>query len=66
MRQFSEGPEKVKEVFFDGEMIPFGPQLLYVAKEMEGLVVSAEVCEDVWSPVSPGIEKQRWRARYLL
>ncbi len=56
MRQFSEGPEKAKEVFFDGEMIPFGPQLLYVAKEMEGLVVSAEVCEDVWSPVSPGIK----------
>ena len=34
------------------KQIPFGPQLLFVADQMEELVISAEICEDVWSPVS--------------
>lgn len=56
MRQFCQGPGTAGEILFDGEMIPFGPQLLFVAASMESLVVSAEICEDVWSAVPPGIE----------
>lgn len=59
MRQFREGPEEVRRIEFCGEKIPFGPQILFVSDEMENLIVSAEICEDVWSPVPPSIEAAR-------
>ncbi len=55
MRQFRQGPETAREILFDNEKLPFGPQLLFAASSMESLVVSAEICEDVWSPVPPSI-----------
>ena len=55
MRQFTPGPEKARYISFNGEEIPFGPQLLFQAAEMEDLIVAAEICEDVWSPVPPSI-----------
>ncbi len=59
MRQFRPGPPQAREIFFDGERIPFGPQLLFTAREMDSLIISAEICEDVWSPVPPSIEAVR-------
>ena len=59
MRQFRQGPEKAEDILFDGEMIPFGPGLLFVERETDSLVVSAEICEDVWSPVPPSIRAAR-------
>lgn len=56
MRQFTPGPEKCREVLFEGKPIPFGPQILFQATTMENLIVSAEICEDVWSPVPPSIQ----------
>lgn len=56
MRQFCPGPDTAREILFEGDLVPFGPQILYQAKEMEELVVSAEICEDVWSPVPPSIK----------
>ena len=53
MRQFCAGPKSVKEVTIAGQSVPLGQQLLYQAKEMEGLVVAAEICEDVWSVMPP-------------
>jgi NAD+ synthase (glutamine-hydrolysing) len=32
---------------------PFGPDLLFAADDVPGLVVHAEVCEDMWVPVPP-------------
>src|SRR5690349_2150386 len=32
---------------------PFGPDLLFEALDVPGLVVHAEVCEDVWVPIPP-------------
>lgn len=55
MRQFTPGPEKAGYVLFDGEEIPFGPQILFEAAGLEDLIVSAEICEDVWSPIPPSI-----------
>ena len=59
MRQFRQGPDVAREILFDGEKLPFGPQILFVAEEMDALIVSAEICEDVWSPVPPSIEAAR-------
>lgn len=56
MRQFTPGPQTVREITFEGKKIPFGPQILFQAEGMEEMVVAAEICEDVWSPVPPSIQ----------
>ena len=56
MRQFTPGPQTVREITFEEKKIPFGPQILFQAEGMEELVVAAEICEDVWSPVPPSIQ----------
>ena len=59
MRQFRQGPKKARSILFEGQEILFGPQILYQADSMNELVVSAEICEDVWSPVPPSIGAAR-------
>ena len=56
MRQFTPGPQTVREITVEGKKIPFGPQILFQAEGMEELVVAAEICEDVWSPIPPSIQ----------
>ena len=56
MRQFTPGPKKAREIMFEGNLIPFGPQILFQSTVMEDLVVAAEICEDVWSVVPPSIK----------
>jgi NAD+ synthase (glutamine-hydrolysing) len=36
--------------------VPFGPDLLFEAADINGLVVHAEICEDVWVPNPPSSE----------
>lgn len=56
MRQFTPGPDQAGYLLFEGEQVPFGPQILFEASGVEDLIVSAEICEDVWSPVPPSIQ----------
>ena len=56
MRQFRPGPNKARTIYFDGEDVLFGPGLLYQADDFPELIVSAEICEDVWAPMPPSIE----------
>ncbi len=39
-----------------GADVPFGPDLLFEAEDVPGLVVHAEVCEDMWVPIPPSSE----------
>ena len=39
-----------------GVEVPFGPDLLFRAKDVPGLVLHVEVCEDMWVPVPPSAE----------
>ncbi|MGY4967166.1 NAD(+) synthase [Streptomyces sp. 900105245] len=39
-----------------GEAVPFGVDLLFEAADVPGLVLHAEVCEDMWVPVPPSAE----------
>ncbi|WP_205698383.1 NAD(+) synthase [Conexibacter sp. SYSU D00693] len=39
-----------------GTELPFGPDLLFAAEDVRGLVVHVEVCEDLWVPVPPSAE----------
>ncbi len=66
MRQFRRGPELARYISFEGQEIPFGPKLLFVARNMETLVVAAEICEDVWSPIPPSIEAAREGATLIV
>ena len=66
MRQFSAGPDVAREIEFDGKKVPFGPQILFTTNGMEQLIVSAEICEDVWSPIPPSIKAAREGATIIV
>ena len=38
------------------EEVPLGPDLLFAATDVPGLVLHVEVCEDMWVPVPPSAE----------
>jgi NAD+ synthase (glutamine-hydrolysing) len=35
---------------------PFGPDLVFAAEDVPGLVIHAEICEDIWVPIPPSSE----------
>ena len=39
-----------------GHTAPFGPDLLFAAADIPGLIVHAEICEDIWVPNPPSGE----------
>ncbi|MEK8052977.1 NAD(+) synthase [Ideonella sp. DXS22W] len=43
--------DRVNVAGFQG--VPFGPDLLFQAANLPALVLHAEICEDVWTPVPP-------------
>jgi NAD+ synthase (glutamine-hydrolysing) len=36
-----------------GQEVPFGPDQLFAAEDLPGLIVHAEICEDLWVPMPP-------------
>lgn len=52
-RHFTAGNRIPEEIEWQGDMVPFGANLLFSCKEVEGLVVAAEICEDIWVPLPP-------------
>ena len=54
-RYFIQGNKEAVSLYFDGEAVPFGTNILLEAEGMEGLLVGCEICEDIWAPVSPGV-----------
>ena len=65
-RQIAPGDDQGGEIRIGGEDVPFGPRLLFEAEDMEGLVLHAEVCEDMWVPVPPSSEAALAGATVLL
>jgi NAD+ synthase (glutamine-hydrolysing) len=55
-RQLAPGDDQAGEVTVGGQKVPFGPDLLFAATDVPGLVLHAEVCEDMWVPVPPSAE----------
>jgi NAD+ synthase (glutamine-hydrolysing) len=55
-RQIAPGDDERGEIRIGGVDVPFGPDLLFAADDVPGLVVHVEVCEDVWVPVPPSSE----------
>jgi NAD+ synthase (glutamine-hydrolysing) len=49
-----------------GQQVPLGPDLLFAATDVPGLVVHVEVCEDLWVPLTPSTEAALAGATVLL
>ncbi|MBV9211409.1 MAG: NAD(+) synthase [Acidobacteria bacterium] len=53
-RQFTSGRNAVsRELFFLGEKVPFGSDLIFDAVNVEDFSLHVEICEDVWTPIPP-------------
>jgi NAD+ synthase (glutamine-hydrolysing) len=53
-RQFASSRDAVsREVLFLGQRVPFGNDLVFEAGNVEGFMLHAEVCEDLWVPIPP-------------
>jgi hypothetical protein len=51
LRQFTPGGDVAKQITLAGQSVPFG-SLLFRSKEQPGLVLFAEICEDLWVPLA--------------
>lgn len=52
-RHFAEGNAEPVSFWFDGEEIPFGTNILFSCTNVPGLVIGAEICEDLWVATPP-------------
>ncbi|WP_166390514.1 NAD(+) synthase [Nocardioides ochotonae] len=55
-RWFAPGDDVTGTVVLAGQEAPIGPDLIFDAVDVPGLVLHAEVCEDMWVPVPPSAE----------
>ncbi|SDD61754.1 NAD(+) synthase [Nocardioides lianchengensis] len=55
-RWFAPGDDVSGTVVLAGQEVPIGPDLLFAATDVTGLVLHVEVCEDMWVPVPPSAE----------
>ncbi len=55
-RQLAPGDDVRGTVTVAGASVPFGPDLLFRAEDVPGLVLHVEICEDMWVPVPPSAE----------
>ncbi|QNG54287.1 NAD(+) synthase [Pseudonocardia petroleophila] len=55
-RQIAAGDDVRGTIRLGGGDVPIGPDLLFAADDVPGLVLHAEVCEDMWVPVPPSAE----------
>ncbi len=55
MRYFEPGNTKPVMITWEGYEIPMGTDLLFACKEIPGLVIGTEICEDAWVPNPPSI-----------
>lgn len=53
-RYFSRGNAKVEYIdILEEKQIPFGSNLLFRCKDLQDLIIAAEICEDIWVPIPP-------------
>ena len=53
-RHFSSGAGVAgEEISLAGQLAPFGSDVLLVARDVDGLTLHMEICEDVWTPIPP-------------
>ncbi len=55
-RQLAAGDDVRDSIRVAGAEVPFGPDLLFVASDLPGLVLHVEVCEDMFVPIPPSAQ----------
>ncbi|AFM18166.1 NAD synthase [Mycolicibacterium chubuense NBB4] len=55
-RQIAAGDDERGEIRLGGDVVPFGPDLLFAATDLAGFVLHVEICEDMFVPVPPSAE----------
>ena len=55
-RQMAAGDDLHGAIRIGGADVPFGPDLLFAAEDVSGLVLHVEICEDMFVPVPPSAE----------
>ncbi|HVL84358.1 MAG TPA: NAD(+) synthase [Pseudonocardia sp.] len=55
-RQIGAGDELRTTLRIADTCVPFGPDLLFAAEDVPGLVLHVEICEDMWVPVPPSAD----------
>lgn len=54
-RHFTPAPDTICETEIAGQNCPFGTNLIFKANNFKEFTVSAEICEDLWAPLSPSV-----------
>jgi NAD+ synthase (glutamine-hydrolysing) len=53
-RQFSAARDAIgRTIRLLDEAVPFGPDLLFESRDLDGFVLHIEICEDLWVPIPP-------------
>ena len=65
-RWFAPGDDVAGTIVLAGQEAPIGPDLLFAAEDVRGLVLHVEVCEDMWVPIPPSAEAALAGATVLL
>ncbi|MFN8033028.1 MAG: NAD(+) synthase [Mycobacterium sp.] len=55
-RQVAPGDDLHGTIRIGGAEVPFGPDLLFAAEDVAGLVLHVEICEDMFVPVPPSAQ----------
>lgn len=55
-RQIAPGDDERGNIRVAGVEVPFGPDLLFEASDVPGLVLHVEICEDMFVPIPPSAE----------
>ncbi len=55
-RQMAPGDDMSGTIRLLGDEVPFGPDLLFDAQDVPGLVLYAEICEDMFVPIPPSAQ----------
>ncbi len=55
-RHVAPGDDQSGVIRLGGSEVPFGPDLLFTATDLPGVVLHVEICEDMWVPIPPSAE----------
>jgi len=55
-RQLASGDDMGGSISLLGSPVPFGPDLLFAADDVPGLVLHVEICEDMFVPIPPSAQ----------
>ncbi len=65
-RHFSPAPRKKGKINICGREYPFHTDLVFRADNFKAFSVSAEICEDLWAPLSPSVSHTRAGANIIV